>query len=216
MFCTFSFILSIYFMRIPTLEEDTDILDLLGPGDILPDKDGSFLRRFYRKVNRVRGLDLRLKQDKSCRFYCQPAIRNHESGVGSSLQDSEASVKIYIHLCLRCLRKKGLMDKVTEYRMRRRDTLRRKDRSTNGNKRTNDYKKYATPSNQVTSPKVQTNFNPGNKKQLPHHAVFGGWISHALDKVDNKHRQEDFYKVNTKGFRKLLGRSSNPRGFLVV
>ncbi|KAG8197241.1 hypothetical protein JTE90_007494 [Oedothorax gibbosus] len=197
MFCTFSFILSIYFMRIPTLEEDTDILDLLGPGDILPDKDGSFLRRFYRKVNRVRGLDLRLKQDKSCRFYCQPAIRNHESGVGSSLQDSEASVKIYIHLCLRCLRKKGLMDKVTEYRMRRRDT-------------------YATPSNQVTSPKVQTNFNPGNKKQLPHHAVFGGWISHALDKVDNKHRQEDFYKVNTKGFRKLLGRSSNPRGFLVV
>lgn len=107
-------------MRIPTLT-DSDTLDLLGPGDILPDKDGSFLRRFHKKVNRVRSLDLRLKQDKSCRFFCQPAVRNHESGVGSSLVDSEHSVQIYIHHCLRCLRKKGLIEKVTEYRMRRRD-----------------------------------------------------------------------------------------------
>ncbi|KAG8197257.1 hypothetical protein JTE90_007505 [Oedothorax gibbosus] len=184
-------------MRIPTLEEDPDTIDLLNPGDLLPDKDGSFLRRFHRKVNRVRGLDLRRKQDKSCGFYCQPATHNHESGVGSSLTDSVPSVKIYIHHCLRCLRKKGHMDKVTEYRMGRRDT-------------------FATPSSQVTSSNVKANWSNGNKNTFQHHAVFGGWLSQALDKVENKHRQADFYSVNTRRSRKLLARSVKPRRFQAV
>lgn len=111
------------FMRIPSLE-DTDSLDLLGPGDILPSEGGSFLRRFHSKFDRVRRLDLsKLKRTKSCRFYCQPAILNHESGTGSSLKDEEPSVKIFINHCLGCLRKKGYMDKITEYRLRKRDMV---------------------------------------------------------------------------------------------
>lgn len=112
------------FMQIPSLE-DSDSLDLLGPEDILPNEGGTFLRRFHHKFKRVQRLDLsKLKRTKSCRFYCQPAILNHESGVGSSLKyEEEPSVKIYINHCLSCLRKKGYMDKITEYRLRKRDMV---------------------------------------------------------------------------------------------
>lgn len=68
----------------------------------------------------------------------------------------------------------------------------------------------------MTSPKAPMSWNIGNIKQLPHHAAFGGWISHVMDKVEDKHRQKDIYGVNQKGFRKLLGRPSNPRRFKVV
>ncbi|CAL1277602.1 unnamed protein product [Larinioides sclopetarius] len=172
------------------LPVDTDASHDADDQELEPSKDTSFLERFHRKLKRVRSLDLsRLKRAKSCRFYCRPAVGNRDTGVGGSLKDTRPYVRVMIHHCLRCLRRKGYMSKIMERKFLEKELI-------------------ATPSSQTTSP------SDPQKKQVivanklhPYHHVFGGWIS--LHKDGQRYPSD--VKEPIRGFRRLLNDAKNDR-----
>ncbi|GFQ67963.1 uncharacterized protein TNCT_292901, partial [Trichonephila clavata] len=170
--------------RFIELPEDSDIFETIDSADLTHVQDESFLNRFFRKLKRVRDLDLsKLKRSRTCQFYCEPAIENRDSGVGASLHDAEPLVRIMINHCLRCLRRKGFMNKIMQRRLQKREVL-------------------ATPNNQVTLPttlhkKFSTTHTP-----LPYHEFFGGWIS--FKEKQNQYSERFNEPKKLRGFRKLL------------
>ncbi|GFQ69713.1 uncharacterized protein TNCT_470341 [Trichonephila clavata] len=119
------------------LPEDSDIFETIDSADLTHVQDESFLNRFFRKLKRVRDLDLsKLKRSRTCQFYCEPAIENRDSGVGASLHDAEPLVRVMINHCLRCLRRKGFMNKIMQRRLQKREVL-------------------ATPNNQKNRPNIR-------------------------------------------------------------
>ncbi|GFY46567.1 uncharacterized protein TNIN_491951 [Trichonephila inaurata madagascariensis] len=100
------------------------MFETLDSADLNPVRDESLLNTFFRKLKRVRDLDLsKLRRSRTCQFYCEPAIANRDSGVGGSLHDAEPLVRIMINHCLRCLRRKGFMNKIMQRRLQKREVV---------------------------------------------------------------------------------------------
>ncbi|GFV64547.1 uncharacterized protein TNCV_4965281 [Trichonephila clavipes] len=169
------------FMELP---EDSDMFETLDSADMNPVRDESFLNTFFRKLKRVRDLDLsRLRRSRTCQFYCEPAIENRDSGVGGSLHDAEPLVRVMINHCLRCLRRKGFMHKIMQRRLQKREAL-------------------ATPNNQVTLPSTLHKKFSRTNTPLPYHNFFGGWIS--FNEKQNQYSNVMNKPLKMRGFRKLL------------
>ncbi|GFT15032.1 uncharacterized protein NPIL_39261, partial [Nephila pilipes] len=168
------------------LPEDSDMFETIDSKDLTASENEAFLSRFYRKLKRVRSLDFsKLKRSKTCQFYCEPAIQNRDSGVGESLRDAQPSVRIMINHCLRCLRKKGLMNKIIQRRLQEREMM-------------------ATPYNQITLPSTLYPKFSTTHVPLSYHDLFGGWIS--FKKKQNQNLDGTTEQLKVRGFRKLLFR----------
>ncbi|GIY78738.1 uncharacterized protein CDAR_116911 [Caerostris darwini] len=176
------------------LPEDSERFFAIDDKQLVESEGKSFMERFQSKLKRVRSLDLsKLKRSNSCRFYCQPAVENRDSGVGDSLRSGKPNVRIMINHCLRCLRRKGHMEKIMERKLFERGML-------------------ATPSNEITLPSSHSKTQTATtSKQMPYHILFGGWISFNND--SNQDSDREWRSSKMQGLRKLLWKPNKPGKF---